>query len=222
MANMDKGNLDARVNDPLKKITGPLVGELLLESFKAAMIEEPVFQMMFGKKGERIFINELPNYNDTIVPLLELYWKNERFEDHDLYFSGVIDARLVLPLTLAGPDNLNKLRRVAGAFQRFIGADQHRMFDREPGLTEFGFGMDFTFNQLLKFSGQDFPVIPFTIPFKYDLAKFRELHPEIDLQGRLDEEEFGWITSYSLKVLSEEGEVLIAQGTLSKADSKDG
>lgn len=53
-------DFETRVVEPLRLITGPLVGDGLLDELKCALMEERVFSLMFGKRGERIFVGVLP------------------------------------------------------------------------------------------------------------------------------------------------------------------
>jgi hypothetical protein len=206
------GNETTRLDIPLATVTPPLIGDTLLAQFKEALIQEPVFKTIFGNTGERIFVDKVPSYNDSIFPLLELYWKRERYENRDLVQSGEITGRILLPAKLQG--DYNKQRLIAVAFQRFLGASQHNMFARVPGLTHFGSGMEFTYDQLLQFSGGVIPYIPFTIPFEFDLHLVRQLYPEVDFTAQLDAAVFGWVETYSLNVKSEEQVNLIGTGLL--------
>lgn len=214
-------NLVTRVQQPLSQVTAPLVGENLLQAFKDLMIGnedqqiagQSVFRVMFGERGERVFVNDVPSYNDTIVPLLELYWQKENFESWDTYLTGSVLGRIVLPAMFRG--NYNQLRQVAAVFHRFLGSRAcAQIFQTVTGLVEFGAGTDFAYDKLLRVDGLLFPTIEMTLPFKFDLAWFAQQNPDLDVRGDLDAELFGAIQAYRIGISSEEGKTLIPDGTL--------
>jgi hypothetical protein len=203
MANYKDG-----VDKPLDRITGPLVGENLLSALKDAMLTQAVFKLMFGKTGEKIYTDKVPSYNDTNLPLIEFMWNGDHYENYDVYQTGTISGRIVLPVKLKG--DYNALRRIALAFQRFLGSRACYLFDVVPGLIEFAAGIDFQYDKLLQCDGLTAPVIPFTFPVKFDLHLFAQKNPDIDLLGDLDADPIGWVTAYGFQVVSDEGTVLTA------------
>lgn len=216
------------VDVPVGQTTIPLVGASLLDEIKRSMIGdasislagEAIFRTMFGNTGDRIYTQSLPSYNDTKVPLLELMWSRERFDNWDTEMSGSILGRIVLPVSLRG--DFQKLRSVAQLLVRFFGAGQHKLFQRVSGLTEVGAGMEFQYDQLLAVNALVFPVITFTLPFKFDLYLFSQQNPGFDVHGHLDDPLLGNMESYAIQITSEEGDVLITEGTLSNTGQTNG
>lgn len=153
------------------------------------------------------------SYNDTIFPLVEFWWDSETYDNDDVYFSGMIKGRFLLPIKFDG--NFNLQRRIAAAFMRFLGAGQHNLFKRVLGLIEIGAGISFQYDQIFVADGIQCPAITFRMPFKYDLRVFTRAHADVDYKDRLDADLIGMIESYGIEVKDEEGDVLIAEGTLS-------
>jgi hypothetical protein len=203
---MSMGNQDARVDKPISLVTGPLVGSELLESFKQELITENVFQIMFGIKGERIFHEEIPNLNETILPAMLLSWKSETFNSNNTYFQGFINGWIVLPVKLEG--NYNSLRRVASMVQRFMGGAM-KIFARVPGLTEFGYGTEFNYDGLARFDGLAAPVIQMNIPFKFDLQLLRLDVAGFDPSAPLDASDEGFVTANIIDFINAENSTLL-------------
>lgn len=210
------GNFNDRVVDGLSKINGPLYGEGLLEALKASMIKENVFQALFGLLGERIFIDEIPSYNDSIIPLIEFWWKAETYQSRNSFFTGSLDGRILLPAQIDRKKALpNYSRRIGNAFQRFLGGDNHNLFDVVPGLIEFGFGMNFRYDQIFQITGLTLPAIAMTIPAKFDLRLLQLQRPEVDWVSELDADEIGFVETYRITIADENSHVLIPEGVLS-------
>ena len=210
---MSGGNLNTRVNRPLEDVTGPIIGQNLLQAFKDAIIKEKIFQAMFGVNGERIFITERPNINETILPALLLGWKSETYNSYDSYFQGLIDCWVVLPVRLEG--DYNSLRRVGAILQRWMGGKQFNIFEEVPGLIEFGYGSEFNYEGLARFDGFSAPFIQISIPFKFDLQLLSIMLPGFDPLAPLDDSDLGWIeANFTKYVDSETGDVLIQEGIL--------
>jgi hypothetical protein len=207
------GNYDEDVKRPLSKISGPLIGENLLPSVKAAMLKQTVFQKLFGGSGDRIFIDELPSYNDTIIPLIELHWKGERWQSQNSRIYGTLTGMIVLPADLHG--RTDQFRAIASAVARWIESN-HGLFQAVSGLIEFGTNADFKYDGAIRAGGDIFPIIDLTIPVVFDLAIFRSENPEIDLDAALDADLFGWVEAYKIRIKDENGNVLMDSQTLSK------
>lgn len=205
------GNLEDRVEYPLSKVTGPLVGGNLLDALKAEILAEPIFQRIFGCKGERIFTKDLPSYNETILPLIEFYWSRERVNNWDTLQTGAIEARIVLPVKFRG--DVNGQRQIAALFQRFMNT-RRGIFTTVSGLTELGVDTEYRYDKLLALNGLTLPVIEMTIPFAFDLKLFSQQNPELDLFGPLDGELVGFFEHYGFKLSNEQGDVLIDSATL--------
>lgn len=163
-----RNNLGSRVESPIDAVTGILVGDNLLSEIKKSMIQEDVFIKMYGSSGERIFINEIPNMNETITPCVLLAWKTESYSTFDAYFEGQLDCKLILPTQMRG--DYNALRRVGALFQRFIGTRMN-LFSSVLGLIELGVDSTFDYTNLAVFSGMSCPVIQVSIPYKFDMQK---------------------------------------------------
>lgn len=205
------GNVDTKVKGSLSLIGGELPLDNLLATMKSEMVKQTVWQRMFGVNGENIFTDRMPSYNDTILPALELYWDGETFQSHDTIVSGTIQGKFLMPVMLKG--DYNYFRRVAAAFARWL-ASRHQMFTLNPGLIEFGAGVSFRYNQIIEANGISMPIIGLTIPFKLDLTLFRQLRPEIDLTGDLDEALWPDVTSYEIKQLDDNGVEITGAGAV--------
>jgi hypothetical protein len=194
------GNQKKRVDQPSGFVQGPLVGELMLEAIKAEMMKERVFQLMYGDQGEHIFIHQLPNINETILPAVLLGWKEETYNSSDVYFEGSISGMLLLPIKLQG--DYNALRKVGLIFQRFLGGSMNLFSgdNRVPGLIRVGYGTTFDYSHLAEFNGMQIPSIQMTIPFKFDLQLLEIAFPEIDFKAPLDDATLGWVEEYSLGI----------------------
>jgi hypothetical protein len=197
------GNLKTRVESSYTSINGPTVGDNLLTEFKTQLIAQDVFKTMFGTNGERIFINQSPNINETITPGLLLSWKNEKFFTFDNYFSGEISALVILPVQLTG--DFNSLRKVGQVFQRFIGGPMN-LFKNVSGLIEFGYGTSFGYELLAKFDGFQCPAIALTIPFKFDLQLLKSQYGEFDFYRDLDDSDVGLIESILATTINSDGQ----------------
>lgn len=213
------GNFEDRVEQSVEKVTGPLYGDNLLSELKKAMIKEQVFQSLFGVNGERIFVEEIPSYNDTVIPLIEFWWKSETYASRNTYLPGAVIGRIVLPLQIDRKNaRPNFSRKVANMFQRFLGGDNHNLFDVVPGLIEFGYQMIFSYDHLLQLDGKNYPTITITVPTKFDLRLLQLQLPEIDWAGPLDTEEIGLIETYKITIADENSVVRIPEGVLVETD----
>ena len=194
------GNQKTRVDFPIDLVQGTVVGANLLQSLKDDLILENVFRLMFGSNGERIFINDLPSLNETILPCLMVRWKQETFRSNNTYLDGSIGFELVLPVKLKG--DFNALRRAATIFQRWLSGAAN-LYPQNKGLIMFGFESNWNYEGLAKFDGITAPAIVANIPFRFDLALLRE---EFDPTQPLDESDIGFIESITLTVFDEETE----------------
>ncbi|MGZ3686698.1 MAG: hypothetical protein ACXWPM_00025 [Bdellovibrionota bacterium] len=207
------GNFEKKVEEPLEQVSGILIGENLLPAVKAEMLLQPVFQKLFGCKGERIFIDKLPSWNDTIVPGVEFRWKGERWQSQDTRVYGTIVGMIVLPADLEA--RTDRFRAIVSTFMRWIDS-KHGLFTAVSGLIEFGTNADFKYDNAIRANGVLFPVIDFTLPVVFDLTIFKAENPEIDLDGALDAELFGWVETYDIRMRDDKGNVLIDTQILSK------
>jgi len=209
------GNLNDRVVVPVGQIVGGLVGSNLLAQLKSDMVLQNVFKTMFGTSGERIFIAETPSYNETIFPMIEFYMSRETFQSFDTLITGSIMGRIILPVQMLTKTDTNFQRALAAAFMRFLNSKKHSLFANVAGLIEFGANAEWVYDRMFVYTGVTAPAIDFTLPFKFDMQRYRLAKPEIDLDGDLDAALFGWVESYSLGVSSDDGEVLIPEGVIS-------
>lgn len=207
-------NQNVKIDDVISTVQGPLIGSNLLSSFKSQLLAQPVFSTMFGAGSftvDRVFIDQMPNINDTILPALILQWATDTFNSMDTYFEGSIRGLIALPAHVQG--DYNSQRRVANMFQRFMGGPM-QMFDPavNPGLIKFGYGTQFQYDGLANFSGIQVPVIQMTIPFMFDLLQMQLQSPGFDFSANLDQNELPWIEEYFLKVIDGENQnVLIPE-----------
>lgn len=209
---MSGGNFETRVKQAVDITTGPLPGSGLLQAFKQELVLDPVMKVLFGNNGERIFIDKMPNLNESIVPCLFLSWKSEIFMSGDTYLEGTVDAALILPTKLMG--NFNELRNVAQIFQRFIGGTMN-IFPLVPGLVRFGFNSNFDYGGLAAFDGFTCPLIQVSIPYRFDLQLLRIQMPDFDPTAALNEADLGWIEEFRGRYFnSENNETLIAEGVI--------
>lgn len=217
------GNYKDRVEKPIDRVTGLLIGDDLLDRVKLAMLNQGVFRKLFGEKGERIFVEALPNFNDTIIPTIEMHWKGERWESHDTRLRGTIVGMIVLPADMAA--RTDRFRAIAACFARWIESD-HGLFTPSyateqtdtsvSGLIEFGTNIEFKYDSAIRAGGTDYPVIDFTLPVVFDLTIFKAENPDVDLNAALDAGLVGWIETYGLKITDEKGDVLIDTNVLCK------
>jgi hypothetical protein len=206
------GNYRERLAEPLAKISGILPGGNLITAIKAAMLVQPVFQKLFGEKGERIFVDKLPSPNDTIIPCIEFRWKGERWQSQRTRIFGTVIGMIVLPADLEG--HTDRFRAIVAAFMRWIESD-HTLFSDVSGLMEFGKNADFKYDSAIRAGGDLLPVIDFTLPVTIDLTIFRAENPDIDLDAALDADLIGWIETYNIQISDENGVVRIKSQTLS-------
>src|ERR1700747_2116567 len=197
-----------RVDNPVSEITGGIYGDNLLSQLKCDMLKQSVFQTMFGDKGQRFFIDSVPSYNETIFPLIELYWSKERFNNGNTIVSGSITGRIILPTTMDSKENVNLQRSVASAIQRFLGSNKHELFKYVLGLTEFGVDSEWTYERLFAFGGSNAPAIDFVLPYKFDLTWLQQQRPDVDLNDDLDADLIGWMEKYIITVTDDNSNVL--------------
>jgi hypothetical protein len=190
-------NLETRVQASVELVEGPIFGKNLMCTFKEQLLLQKVFRLMFGDGGERIFINEMPNINQEITPLLILKWNADTFNSGDVYYTGMIDAVIGLPVQVSGDENA--LKEVASVMQRFIGGPM-KMFDpkKNPGLIKFGYGAEFKYGGMFDLSGIKLPAIEFTLPFQFDLQQMIIQQPGVDFFADLDVANLPWITQVTV------------------------
>lgn len=206
-------NQKSRVDQPGAMVTGPLAGEGLLENFKAEIIKESVFAIMFGENGERIFTQTPPSLNETILPCMVLSWKSEIFNSNDTYQDGFVTANLMMPVKLIG--DYNALRRTALMIQRWMGGTMSLFGDSNPGLIKFGYGTDFNYEGLAKADGLSCPVIQMNIPYRFDLMLMSVQVDGFDPNLPLDDSDVGFVEQILLKVFDQETDnILLQQGVL--------
>ena len=210
-------NTEQRVEAALDLIQGPLIADNLLEELKKALLNEQVFKVMFGNLGERIFIEKMPNYNQTITPFIEFYWGRDTYTNHDVHFNGTLVGRIGLPAKLHGDSN--KQRRLATALQIFFGTKScsDMATPTVPGLIEFGVGSTFDYDRLLDIDGLKIPVIAFTIPYKIDLRLYELANQGTDFRAKMDGEGVPDFEAYTSKLINELSTVLI-EGEVSLED----
>jgi len=178
-------NQETRVDAPINLVEGPLIGRNLMKAFKDQLILQKVFREMFGDSGERIFFHQMPNINETIVPVLVMRWGSDKFKSIDTYFEGTIDCAIGLPARVDG--DVNALRQVGNMFERFMGGPM-KMFDPtiNPGLIKFGVDTEFKYGGIFNLSGIQLPAIEFTIPFVFDMVRVGIDDPNFDFFADLD------------------------------------
>ena len=212
MSTSPNGNQKDKVEASWAMVTGPLVGSNLLQKFKSEMIKEAVFRKMFGETGDSIFIDKVPNINETILPAVILQWSRETYTSNNVYLDGSVDGSIVLPTKLTG--DYNALRRVANMVQRWMGGGMNLWSD-VPGLTQFGHGTEFTFDKLAAFDGFRVPLITMRIPFRFDLQYLRLLTDGFDPSAPLDDSDVGFVEEYDLNFKNAENQNDITQGVKS-------
>ena len=197
---MIAGNQGSKIEFPLSLIRGPLPGSDLFAAFKSEMIKERIFQLMFGEKGERIFVNEKPNLNESILPCVISSWQSETFMSNNTTIEGTVQALICLPTRLRGDENA--LRRVGSIIQRWMSGGMS-LFDKVPGLTKFGFNSEYNYGNLPVADGFSVPVIEITIPYRFDLQLMR-LESIFDPNAPLDDADVGFIEKFILEVIDGE------------------
>lgn len=190
---------------------GHIIAGNLMDAFKQFMLEDNVMCALFGDDGKRIFINDVPSYNETIVPLFEMYWNTENFVSNTAYYTGTVLARIVLPTNVQG--KLQDMRRVGAIFQRFLGSRLlgEKIFPAVLGLTAFGDGADFNYSKVLTFTGFSLPFIEITLPFTVDMMLLTSLDENYDNGGALDSDDLGFIETITIKIEAEDDNNNIVQ-----------
>lgn len=210
-------NLTDRFKTPISIVSGGLVGDNLLSQLKADMILQNVFKAMFGNAGERIFIDKIPSYNETIFPLIEFYWGNEVFQDGVTILSGNIQGRILLPTKIDTATDTNVQRKIANCIQRFLGSKKHNLFSNVKGLTEFGYNSEWKYDRLVPISaGLVVPAIEFNIPYKFDLTWLRRNNEDVDYMDNLDAELVGWVEEYRIIIKDDNDNVIKSEEILSE------
>lgn len=202
------GNLSERAEKGIAQVTGGLIGENLLQVLKEAVLKQNVFKTIFN---ENIFVDELPSYNDTILPAWEFRFNKELIEGFDLRHVGTINSRVLFPNSLIG--NVSFHRKVALAIVRFFNADRSDIFSKVSGLTEIGENIDITYDLLFVQGAVKVPSIVITFPFVIDIRRFTIENPEIPLNDDLDADLIKEWTQL-IEISNELGEVLIAKSKL--------
>lgn len=176
------------VDKTLEDITGPLVGHNLLDELKRLFLLDGVLKKIFLEDGKRILINERANYNNRLLPVMELWWENERQDSDEGEIIGVISGRILLPQQVTG--KLTIQRQLMRAIIRYMGSDSfYEIFETVKGLTEIGAGVNADYNKIVKIASFECPLITFKFPFKFDIRLFENAYPEVDHDGHLDSEE---------------------------------
>ncbi len=203
------GNTKDRVITGLDSIVGALAGPQMLEKLKATIIKEPVYQKMFGNKGERIFLNEDAAVNETILPLWEFQWDTETVMGADLYQTGFINSRILFPNNLSGKYDFYRL--VAISISRFFNSQffTNDFLKQVSGLNEFAEDLNFAYNQTYKRGEMSVPALVMRIPFKFDLRRLRLIEDCTDFDAQLSALLLEQIASYSLEIKDDDNNVLI-------------
>lgn len=191
---------ETRVDAAIELVEGPLFCRNLMSTFKAQLITQKVFRVMFGDSGERIFINKLPNINQDLTPVLIMKFNSDTFNSTDVYFEGSIDCALGLPTRVDG--DMNAQHQVGDMIQRFLGGPM-KMFDptKNPGLIKFGYGAQFRYGGMFNLSGIQLPAIEFTLPFQFDLAQTLIQEPGVDFYADLDVANLPWLEQVTVTIM---------------------
>jgi len=219
------GNLNSRAVAAVDTITRPLLGEFMLETLREAILQEKVFQTLFGggedrsdPKTSHIFLNKLVTYNETILPAWEFRFSTEDFAGDDLLVSGLINSRIMFPNNLQG--DLAFHRKVALAVSRFFNSNK-RLDDflrKVSGLTEFGENLKVRYDLIFVQGGMQVPVIELGMNYIFDMRRFANENPATDLNARLDADLLK-DAIYRLEISGEDevtgtSEILIAESKL--------
>jgi hypothetical protein len=198
------GNHDTRTVQALNLNNGHLIAGNIMEAIKECMLLDEVMKTLFAQDGSRIFISDVPSYNETIVPLFEMYYQKETFRSNTAYFDGTLLARIVLPTSVQG--KLQEMRRVGAIFQRFLGSSYFNanIFPKVPGLISLGYESEFSYDKVLQMTGFALPFIEIILPFRIDMLKLQNDDTSYDIDGPLDSDEIGWIESHLIKLAAED------------------
>ena len=204
------GNLQGRAVKAVETITPPLLGEFMFEVLRESIMLEPAFQIMFGGGTDKkdpeqshIFLNNLPSYNESVLPAWEFRFSTEKFEGDDLEVKGHANSRILFPNNLQG--DLSFHRKVVLAIVRFFNsAERLNDFLRKvSGLTEFGENLDVRYDLIFVHGGKRLPVITMGIDYIFDMRRFKNENPATDLNARLDADFLRDVTN-RLRVLGDE------------------
>lgn len=208
------GNTSERLISGFDLVSGVLAGNLMLETLKTSLLTQTPFQKMFGANGERIFINEVPAYNETILPLWEFQWDTETVQGSDLRQIGFVNSRVLFPNNLNGKFGI--YRKLALVIARYF--DSQFCVDdfvrKVPGLTEFGEDIEFKYNQIFNYGEMTVPALTMRFPFTIDLRRLRIEEECTDFDGKLQAELIEELETYIVEIQDDKGTVLIEEQPL--------
>lgn len=215
------GNHQTRAVTGVGQVTGGLVAENMLEATKTAILNQNVFKTIFKNN---VFVNDVPAYNETILPAWEFRFSTEKIMGGDLRHEGVVNSRVLFPNKLVGAYDIH--RKVALAIGRFFNNPRKDIFDNVKGLTHIGEDLEFTYDQVFAHGGMQVPAILIKIPFMIDLRRYRIECPEVpldeaELDADLVEEWEQRIQIHGLDTIDDEksdDNILIEESVLSNGD----
>ena len=177
------GNTESRLKAGVNDVTGGLIAENMMSVLKTVILKQKVFRTIFR---ENIFVDQLPSYNETILPAWEFRFNRETVMGADLLHRGSINSRILFPNDLHGDVSFH--RKMALTVYRFFAASDRLEDLLAPvsGLTEIGENIDIVYDTMFVQDGIAVPSIVMTIPFVLDRRRFRNENPEIPLDEDLD------------------------------------
>lgn len=194
------GNQQTRLVDGLSEVIGVLAGSEMLAKLKTAIIAQDVFKTMFGDEGERVFIEKVPAYNETILPLWEFQPITELVMGGGLRQRGTVNSRILFPNNMSADFHIYRL--TAMVVSRFF-TSQGRITDflkEVPGLIDFGENINYSYQQVLNTGQMTVPALVMQIPYTIDLNRMRFVDECTDLNDDLDAELLAEMEAYFLTI----------------------
>jgi len=183
------GNTKERVQGGIDQVVGVLAGAEMLDKLKTSILNQNVFQTMFGKitnPKNRIFTEKVPAYNETILPLWEFQPITDIVQGAKLHQTGVVNSRILFPNNLSADFKIYRL--TAMIVSRFM-TSTARITDflkEVPGLIEFGENIEYSYQQVLTIGEMTTPALVMSMPYTIDLNRMRIEDGCTDLDGDLD------------------------------------
>lgn len=173
------------IPESLNSLVGGVPGGDILEAFKASLMTEGVFKKLFGTNGERIICNTQVSLNTAVIPMLELRYKTDNAQSQETALTGRVEGRLIFPSSVKDADFALR-RKVVLLIIRFLASEKFDIFERVPGLVEFGVNINFNYAVAFNVGIASLPGILIDIPYRLDIHKWKMAHPEIDPLNTLD------------------------------------
>jgi|TARA_Y100000034_G_C6910517_1_gene424639 hypothetical protein len=202
------GKTETRVKQGVNDVLGHIFGDSMLDTLKSALVIQEPFKTMFGENGERIFVEDFPAINESILPAWQFQFESDTIQGQDLYHRGFVSSRIIFPTKMRGAFGL--YRKVAMVIARYFQSDKcvSDFIKNVPGLTEFGEDLTFNYGQVYRLSGVDVPVLTMRFAFQFDLRKVKLHFSDTDFNDDLHAELLGAFANY-IEITNDKEEILV-------------